>query len=279
MMNLGFGPDFWAGIRGELYDARTGQPLWFAVLMVFVLFVILSILQSIFGAAMLPFLDGPALSMDNPIAMQTALAKGMIVGLLPSSLIAAFIAWKIAGVKNATGEKGIPLHMPNIGAAGWAAVLCGLIVFLWAAFALTFVVLGIDPASYQPTKDGLNDLNSSAGMVEKVMADLADEPLLFAIALPGVTIAVPIVEELIFRGALFSALRNSWFGKTGAVILTAAAWALVHGMAAPWLFVFIIFIMGLALGWLLLRFGSVTLTIICHACWNLFSSLAIFGGQ
>ncbi len=84
---------------------------------------------------------------------------------------------------------------------------------------------------------------------------------------------------MIFRGALFSALRHSWVGKTGAVVITAAAWAVIHAMGAPWLFVFIIFIMGLCLGWLLLRFGSLTLTIICHACWNLVSSLAIFGGQ
>jgi uncharacterized protein len=278
-MNLGFGSDFWAGVKGELYDARTGQPLWLTVALVFALFVILSILQTIAGFMVLPFMDGPAVSLEDPAGMQAGLAKAMIVGLLPSSMATAFIAWKLAGVQNAPGNKGIPLHLLSMGAAGWATVVGGLIVFLWAAFALTFVVMGIDPETYAPTKDGINDLNSAAGMVEKVMADLSDEPILFALALPGVTIAVPIVEELIFRGALFSALRYSWFGKTGAVILTAAAWAIVHGMAAPWLFVFIIFIMGLALGWLLLRFGSVTLTIVCHACWNLFSSLAIFGGQ
>jgi uncharacterized protein len=278
-MNLGFGADFWAGVKGELYDARTGQPLWLTVVLVFVLFVILSILQTIVGFFVMPFMDGPAVSFADPVGLQASLSKAMIVGLLPSSLVAVFIAWKLAGVQNTTGIKGIPLHIPNMGAAGWVTVVGCLVVFLWAAFALTFVVLGIDPEAYAPTKDGVNDLNSAAGMVEKVMADLSDEPIFFALALPGVTIAVPIVEELIFRGALFSALRYSWFGKTGAVVLTAAAWAIVHGMAAPWLFVFIIFIMGLALGWLLLRFGSVTLTIVCHACWNLFSSIAIFGGQ
>ena len=101
-------------------------------------------------------------------------------------------------------------------------------------------------------------------MVEKVMADLSDEPLLFALALPGVTLLCRSWKRLCFAGRLFSALRNSWFGKTGAVFITAAAWAVVHGMAAPWLFVFIIFVMGLVLGWLLLRFGSLWVTIVCH---------------
>ncbi len=110
------------------------------------------------------------------------------------------------------------------------------------------------------------------------MSDLADEPLLFALALPGVALAVPMAEEFIFRGALFSMLRQSWFGKTGAVIISAAAWAVVHGGAAPWLFVFVIFIMGLLLGMLLLRFGSLWVTVVVHAVWNGFTSLAILGG-
>jgi uncharacterized protein len=274
-----FGADFWAARQGDLYTARSGQPLWLAALLVVVMFAILTILQSIVGLAIMPMLNDAHVSFTDVVAMQSLMAKATIVGLLLSSLLAAFFAWKLASVKNGLADKGIPLHLPNLGVAGWIVIVGGLMVFLWAVFALTFVVLGIDPATYAPTKDGLNDVNSAAGMVEKVMADLADEPFLFALALPGVAIAVPIVEEVIFRGALFSALRNSWFGKTGAVVLTAAVWALVHAFAAPWLFVFIIFIMGLALGWLLLRFGSLTVTIVCHACWNLFSSFAIFGGS
>lgn len=273
-----FGADLLAAKQGGLYTARSGQALWQAAVFVLALCLIVMLLQTIAGLMILPFINDENVSFSDTLAMQTVLAKATIVGLLPSSLLAAFIAWKIAGVKNATGEKGIPLGIPDLGVGGWALVVGGLIAVLWAAFALTFVALGIDPESYAPSRDGLNDVNSAAGMVEKVMADLADEPFLFALALPGVGIAVPIVEELIFRGAIFSALRHSWFGKTGAVVLTAAAWAFVHGLAAPWLFVFIIFLMGLALGWLLLRFGSLVVTIVCHACWNLFSSFAILGG-
>ncbi len=278
-MNFGFGADFLAARQGELYSARTGQPLWLAAVFVVVMFLVLTVLQTVIGLAVLPLISDAKVSFDDTAAMQVVLAKATIVGLLPSSLIGAFVAWKLAAANNPTQERGMPIHVPDLGIGGWSLVIGGLIGFLWAAFALTFVVLGIDPATYAPSTDGLNDTKSAAGMVEKVMADLSDEPFLFALALPGVTIAVPIVEEFIFRGPLFAALRNSWFGKTGAVVLTAAAWAVVHGMAAPWLFVFIIFIMGLALGWLLLRFGSLTVTIACHASWNLFSSFAIFGGQ
>ena len=278
-MQWGFGPDFLAAKQGELYNERTGQPLWLAALFVVVLYLVLTLLQTIIGLLFIPLVSGPPVDLTDPVSLQGSLVKATIVGLLPSSLIAAYICWRFSAVSNVTGVRGLPLHVPNLGVAGWFAIVLGLLVSLWAVFTLTFIVLGIDPATYAPTKDGINDVNSSAGIVEKVLADLADEPVLFALALPGVIIAVPIVEEFVFRGALFSALRYSWFGKTGAVILTAAAWALVHGMAAPWLFVFIIFIMGLALGWLLLRFGSLVVTIVGHGFWNAFSSLAIFGGQ
>jgi membrane protease YdiL (CAAX protease family) len=278
-MQLGFGADFIAGKQGELYRAQTSQPVWTAAIFVIVLYLILTLLQTVVGLLLVPFVGGPEVSFTDPALLQGALTKATIVGLLPASLVAAYICWKFALIKNPSGERGIPLHVPDLGIAGWATIIVGLILFLWIVFNMTFVVLGIDPATYAPTKDGLNDANSSAGIVEKVMADLADEPFLFALALPGVTIAVPIVEEFVFRGALFSALRQSWFGKVGAVVLTAAAWALVHAMSAPWLFVFVIFIMGLALGWLLLRSGSLVVTIVGHACWNAFSSLAIFGGQ
>lgn len=284
-MNFGFGADFRRALQGELYSARSGQALWLTVGFVVVSALLLAIVQSVVGLLLWPLVSSsvavPASASDTAAleAMQAGITKAAIVGMLPTSLLVAWIVWLFAGINNRSGDRGMPFAIPQLGVAGWAVTVGGLIAGLWLVFALTFWVLGIDPATYAPGKDGVNDVTSSAGMVEKVMADLADEPLLFAMALPGVTIAVPIVEEMIFRGALFSALRHSWFGKTGAVVITAAAWAIIHAMGAPWLFVFIIFIMGLALGWLLLRFGSLTLTIICHACWNMVSSLAIFSGQ
>ena len=89
--------------------------------------------------------------------------------------------------------------------------------------------------------------------------------------------AAPLTEELLFRGALFSAIASSRLGRIGAVMITAALWALAHATSAPLLFVGILFVMGICLGLLLLRFGSLWVTIACHASWNAMSSLALFG--
>jgi uncharacterized protein len=274
-----FGSDFKAARAGITYDAVTGQ--WWVWVLLFLLLQIgaLFFVQGVTAVVAYAAIYGamPEMSQIGSDLM-AKFAKASIVGMFPASCIMALFSWWCAGRANKTGQRGIPLHRPDMGFAGWAITIIGVIIFLYAVYMLTFYVLGIDPKTYAPTADGVNDATSASGLVEKTLADLADEPLLFALALPGIILGAPLSEELIFRGALFAAIRNSWFGQTGAVVITAALWALIHGASAPWLFVFVIFIMGLLLGWLLLRFGSLWVTIVVHAAWNAFSTLAIFGG-
>ena len=117
---------------------------------------------------------------------------------------------------------------------------------------------------------------NSAGMVEKAISSLAAEPGLNILALPGTVLGAPLVEEVLFRGILFAGLVNTRLGRLGTVIVTSALWAAAHLGAAPILFGVIIFFMGLALGTLLLRFGSLWVTIACHTLWNLVTTLVLF---
>ena len=61
---------------------------------------------------------------------------------------------------------------------------------------------------------------------------------------------------------------------SGATLITSALWSLLH-ITEPWLAVGIIFMMGLALGALLIRFGSLWVTMVCHGIWNGMYSLFI----
>ena len=272
------GTDFQAGRRGDTYDARTGQWWLWAVLFFVLQFFVYALAQDLVARGIFFLMNScwPGSPITDPLT-RAQLAKAAILGFLPAGAIAAMFSWWCAGRANSTGDYGIPLRWPKMGSGGWALTVGGVIVFLYLTYIVVFFILGIDPETYAPTAGGVNDPNSMSGMVEKTMADLANEPLLFAIALPGVIFGAPLAEEFIFRGALFSALRNSWFGKTGAVVLSSALWASIHSFAAPWLFVFVIFIMGLVLGVLLLRFGSLWVTIIVHSAWNAFTTLGIFG--
>ena len=83
---------------------------------------------------------------------------------------------------------------------------------------------------------------------------------------------------MIFRGQLFSALSRTRLGVSGATLLTAATWALLHA-SEPWLSVGLIFFMGLVFGWMMYRFGSLWVVIACHSAWNGIYALIVFSDQ
>jgi membrane protease YdiL (CAAX protease family) len=78
-----------------------------------------------------------------------------------------------------------------------------------------------------------------------------------------VCVLAPITEELTFRGLGFSLLRP--LGATAAVLLTALAFGLAHGLvdALPVLFAF-----GVGLGYIRLRQDSVVPGMVLHGLFN-----------
>jgi membrane protease YdiL (CAAX protease family) len=74
----------------------------------------------------------------------------------------------------------------------------------------------------------------------------------------------PVVEELTYRGLGFAAVRDA-FGNGAAVVVTALAFGLAHGLfiALPVLTIF-----GLILAWVRLTTGSIYPTIVLHALFN-----------
>ena len=74
----------------------------------------------------------------------------------------------------------------------------------------------------------------------------------------------PFVEELTYRGLGFAAVRDA-YGAAAAVVVTALAFGLAHGLvvALPVLTIF-----GLILAWLRLRTDSVYPTMMLHGLFN-----------
>ena len=86
------------------------------------------------------------------------------------------------------------------------------------------------------------------------------------LALIVVGIGAPLSEELLCRGFLFSALANSRFGTTGAAVITSLGFAVAH----PYSIVGVVqvFLIGLLFAWILIRTGSLRVTMVCHALYN-----------
>ena len=105
-----------------------------------------------------------------------------------------------------------------------------------------------------------------------------DASLGFRIALTLVVVSVgPLVEELLFRGVLLSALlrhlRAGW-----AIAISAALFALAHLIDLHWLWYALpnLALLGALLAWLRLRSGSLWPSVIAHGCNNLLAMAALF---
>ena len=105
-----------------------------------------------------------------------------------------------------------------------------------------------------------------------------DAGLGFRIALTLVVASIgPLVEELLFRGVLLSALRRH-LRAVPAALASAALFALVHLPDLHWQWYALpnLALLGVALAWLRLRSGSLWPSVIAHGCNNLLAMLAMF---
>jgi hypothetical protein len=87
------------------------------------------------------------------------------------------------------------------------------------------------------------------------------------VLLIGACVAGPMVEEFVVRGFMFRGWSESRVGPIGAIVLTAAVWALNHTQY-DWFGRFWVFVMGLVLGHFRWRSNSTWLTVMVHSAVN-----------
>ncbi|MDE2384288.1 MAG: CPBP family intramembrane metalloprotease [Alphaproteobacteria bacterium] len=278
-MNL-LGEDFARALTGWLYPAEPLQRFWRSFGFFVLLFVISVLLQSVF--ALIVFRAGfPAefatlvqtiqqswksgggmMVQPGDPTQAIAFVKASLIGMFPAAIITALLALWLAPFGMAKRGGHLPMAWPKLGPLGWASVVVSFVVIMNVVAAILFSAMGVDPSK-------------ELGLVETGMAAMAKDPLMFDMVLPSTIIGAPVMEEILFRGALFAGLVQSPVGRPGAVLITAALWAAAHGGAAPVSYLVVLFTMGLVLGLLLLRFGSLWVTIACHTAWNTLASLAV----
>ncbi|MDO8494441.1 MAG: type II CAAX endopeptidase family protein [Deltaproteobacteria bacterium] len=82
-----------------------------------------------------------------------------------------------------------------------------------------------------------------------------------------------ICEEFFFRGMFQQSLAHYWGGKT-ALFITAACFALIHGIPAYW---HLYFLIGLFLSWLMFAKNNLWLPILAHLInntWTFFNGVS-----
>jgi CAAX protease family protein len=238
------------------YVARSNWPTW-AVLPAGVVIVILAALLGAVLAFVHAFLTGASLpeSMDPahppPVIMHGIVAwiAGMQIGIILCTLLAAgFFSSRRADV--------LALHRPSPG--WWVLPLALVPLFIGTALWTGILVAWKPDAVTQDLRPFLQLLNGNMRW-----------PILLAIC-----VGAPLSEELLFRGFLFSGLAKSRIGVIGAAIITTLLWTSLHAGYTLFGMVEVLGI-GFYLSWLLVRTGSLWVTMFCHGVYNTVVAIAL----
>lgn len=86
-----------------------------------------------------------------------------------------------------------------------------------------------------------------------------------------ITLAItgPLIEELVFRGFMFSGFASSFLRPAGAIIVTALLWAGLHYFTGGLFLMFYLIIPGLAVGIARYKTNSLLTPIMMHSLVNL----------
>ena len=120
----------------------------------------------------------------------------------------------------------------------------------------------------------LGNLDESAQEVSKTV-ERAGGPGLVLLML-GVVLVAPVVEELLFRGALLRALQRR-FSLPLAVFISAAVFAGVHVVGDPGSYYVVpgLMLLGLVSGYEAARRGDLSRSVLLHVGFNLLSAVAL----
>lgn len=103
----------------------------------------------------------------------------------------------------------------------------------------------------------LNEILGLPNTMEELFARMMDNPF----GIIAVVVMAPIVEEMLFRGAIEGHLLRKWKNPAWAIIVSSLIFGLVHYNPAQVPFAFVL---GIALGWVYYRTGSLFPGMLMH---------------
>ncbi len=177
---------------------------------------------------------------------------GNLLGQLCGLALGALILWKLKICALRSAVKGIPYAV--ILGRGYLILFASLLLYKLLLFDLEFYF------QLQPS-----DQNAMKAFKECMAAD----PKAFIWFALAAAIGAPLVEEVIFRGLLYSGLRQK-FDWLPTALISSFIFAFVHG--DPWQFLGL-FGLGFAFAWVREKTGSLSAPMILHAVNNSFAIL------
>lgn len=194
--------------------------------------------------------SGGGLPADAELKIVVGWLAGLQIGLVVLTIVAA-------GFFSSNRMETLALRPP---AGGWGFMVWALVPMFLATGAWTALLIWWQPEVV-------------VGDLKVFKQLLSGETALMALLVIG--IGAPLSEELLFRGFLFSGLAKSRLGLIGTSLLTATLWTALHFGYSLFGLIEVLAI-GLYFSWLLIKTGSVWVTIFCHAVYNTVVALVLY---
>lgn len=119
-------------------------------------------------------------------------------------------------------------------------------------------------------------LDSLGVQDSKFMKDVGKSNTITLMVFTVVVVSVvPLYEELIFRGFLYTGFLHSSQGVAGAIIIPSLIWSIIHIQYEP-IFIVSIFLMGIIFGIARYVTRSIWTPIAMHSFMNLVASIAVY---
>lgn len=214
---------------------------------------------------------------DIPITLVLSLLFATVAAVLAEVLGASFTVALIAGALSSwIGLAGWPIVVTMWRGNGprrdlgftfnWSDVRWGILAGL-----IGLVVAGIAAAL---TMAVFGEFNSAAGEAAELLIAQSG-PIAWVIFGLLIMIGAPIAEELAFRGLMFSALLKRGMKPWLVIVITSALFAVFHIEPTR---IFLLFVIGLVLGFVRYRTNSIGSAIVAHAVINAPAALFVMFG-
>lgn len=226
--------------------ARIGSPaIWFLVWPALIL--ITGLVSGVVAALVYGFQVGMA-GLENPDPTGLMFYMHPMIALANLVLLLVFWAW--SSRRGMAGAVMDPLPR-----SWWRETGFGLILFIATVYAGGTLVTWIMELIQQPVV-AQDIVPTEAGIA------------LYLIAIPGIVIIGPVMEEIIFRGWMLPAMKQRGMGWIGALLVSSLIFGLLHIFAGP-ASVAYTFILGLAAGITRMLSGRLWGAVLLHVLNNL----------
>ncbi len=231
------------------YVARTGWPAWAVIPAAFGI-IGLALLATMAVAFGIRGVTGTAVSFS-----ETGIGVPLLFGIWQVCVILLTLA--AARLYASDRAQVLALRPP---AQGWRVLPLALVPLFLVTTAWTGTIMLVKPDAV------LHDLRPFQQFLH------GDA---FWLMLLIIGIGAPLSEEILFRGFLFPGLAKSRLGLLGAGILTSLLWTMLHVGYSIFGLLEVLAI-GFYFAWLLVRTGSLWVTIFCHGVYNSVMAIGLY---